>query len=168
MMHTAACHIRMPAYRHKTNTRHAHQQRCRDTYRQSPSPPFTADSVARSGWLSGVEAAARLAAQPPDAEPALLAHSGHLAGQRAARAHRSPLRHPVNLRPMLITSRHRSLAFRKVRSAKNAALPGYHRFRETPRFPSGQPRLIPVGNGAARLYSVVLLGPIGRGPAQWR
>ena len=40
---------------------------------------------------------------------------------------------------MLITSRHGSLAFRKIRNAKNAALPGYHRFRETPRFLSGSP-----------------------------
>jgi len=35
----------------------------------------------------------------------------------------SEMRHPVNLRPMLITSRQRSLAFRKVRSAKNATPP---------------------------------------------
>ena len=57
-----------------------------------------------------------------DAEPALLAHSGHLAAS-APHAQFATLRHPFNLRPMLITSCQRSLAFRKVRSAKNAASP---------------------------------------------
>jgi hypothetical protein len=41
----------------------------------------------------------------------------------APQAHLGPLRHPCNLRPMLITSCQRALAFRKVRSAKNAASP---------------------------------------------
>jgi hypothetical protein len=41
----------------------------------------------------------------------------------APQAHLGPLRHPCNLRPMLITSCQCALAFRKVRSAKNAASP---------------------------------------------
>ena len=41
----------------------------------------------------------------------------------APHAHCRPLRHPFNLCPMLITSRQHSLAFGKVRSAKNAASP---------------------------------------------
>jgi hypothetical protein len=68
-----------------------------------------------------------------------------------------PLRHPVNLRPTLITSRQRPLAFGKIRSAKNAAPPdtigsGKRRvsFRAAPA--SFQ------GNGAARhLFSCYAL-----------
>ena len=74
----------------------------------------------------------------------------------APQAHVSPLRHPFNLRPMLITSCQRSLAIRKVRSAKNAAFPdtigsGKHRvpFRVAPTHSSA--------DGAARLCSVILL-----------
>jgi hypothetical protein len=66
-------------------------------------------------------------------------HTPAISPATAPHAHIGPLRHPFNLRPILITSRHHSLAFRKVRSVKNAASPGYHRFRETPRFLSGSP-----------------------------
>ena len=144
MMHTAACHIRIPAYRHKTNTAIPISSAAEMLTVKADHLLSSLDcrSLGR-GQLSGAEAAARLAAQPPDAEPALLAHPDHLAGHRAARAI-GPLRHPVNFRPILITSRHRSLAFCKVRSAKNAALPdtigsGKHRvpFRAAPPHSSG-------------------------------
>ena len=96
-------------------------------------------------------------------------HFSHMLPLSAASAphvHCRPLRHPFNLRPMLITSRQRSLAFRKVRDAKNAAPPGYHWFRETPRFVSF--RASPThssGNGVARLYSVSVFLAI-HGPAR--
>ena len=82
----------------------------------------------------------------------------------APHVHLNPLRHPFNLRPMLITSRHGSLAFRKVRDAKNAALPDTIGSGNSA-FPFGQPRLIPVGDGAARSYSVVL-ARVNHGPAR--
>ena len=68
-----------------------------------------------------------------------LSHAPEPSVDSAPHAHVAPLRHPFNLRPMLITSRQGSLAFRKVRSAKNVAPPGYHRFRETPRVLYGLP-----------------------------
>ena len=63
----------------------------------------------------------------------------------APHAHCRPLRHPVNLCPMLITSRQHSLAFGKVRSAKNAASPDTIGSGKRRAFPFGPPRLIPVG-----------------------
>ena len=68
-------------------------------------------------------------------------HLSHVPTWSAASAphtHIGPLRHPVNLRPTLITSCQRSLAFRKVRSAKNAASPDTIGSGNTA-FPSGQP-----------------------------
>jgi hypothetical protein len=92
-------------------------------------------------------------------------HTPAISLASAPHAHVGPLRHPFNLRPILITSCQHSLAFRKVRSAKNAASPDTIGSGNTA-FPFGQPRLIPVDNGAARLYSVVLPGPIGPGPCR--
>lgn len=84
-------------------------------------------------------------------------HFSHVLAPSAASAphvHCRPLRHPFNLRPMLITSCQRSLAFGKIRSTKNAVSPdtigsGKHRvpFRATPTHSSG--------NGAARLYAFI-------------
>src|SRR5208337_171356 len=65
----------------------AHQQRCRDRYRQSHHLLSLLITEAVTCLLSGAEAAVRLAAQPAGTEPALLAHSGHLAGKGAAGAH---------------------------------------------------------------------------------
>ena len=61
---------------------------------------------------------------------------------------------------MLITSRQRSLAFRKVRRREKRGVPGYHRFRETPRFLPGSLGSFQCG-GAARLYSVILFSLSG-------
>jgi hypothetical protein len=72
----------------------------------------------------------------------------------APHAHCRPLRHPFNLCPML-TSCQRSLAFGKVRSAKNAASPGTIGSGKR-RVSFRAPPLIPVRCGAARLYSVIL------------
>ena len=98
-------------------------------------------------------------------------HFSHTPGPSVAsapHAHLSPLRHPFNLRPMLITSRQRSLAFGKVRGAKNAAPPdtigsGKRRvsFRAAPAHSSvlrGCPALFsyprrPFGPGPCRIQS---------------
>ena len=80
--------------------------------------------------------------------------------------HLNRLRHPFNLRPMLITSRHGSLAFRKTRDAKNAALPGYHRFRETPRFLSGSPGSFEWVTGLPVLIQLFFSGVPWPGPCR--
>ena len=89
-------------------------------------------------------------------------HFSHVLPLSAASAphvHCRPLRHPFNLRPMLITSRHRSLAFGKIWSAKNAASPdtigsGKHRvsFRAAPAHSSaaGLPGLFSFDHGSYR------------------
>ena len=84
----------------------------------------------------------------------------------ASHSHFRPLRHPFNICPMLITSRHGSLAFRKTRSAKKRGVPDTIGSGKHTAFPFGQPRLIPVGDGAARLYSVFFSGPYGPGPCR--
>lgn len=74
-----------------------------------------------------------------------LSHTPAISPASAPHAHTGrPLRHPVNLRPTLITSCQRPLAFRKVRSDKNAASPdtigsGKHRvsFQAAPPLSSG-------------------------------
>jgi hypothetical protein len=112
-----------------------------------PSPPFTAYLPASTGRYPASKPRRVLRRSQRDRNR----HFSHTPGPSVAsapHAHLSPLRHPFNLRPMLITSRQRSLAFGKVRGAKNAALPGYHRFRETSR----------VSFRAAPAHSSVLRG----------
>ena len=95
-----------------------------------------------------------------------------LSAASAPHAHCRPLRHPFNLRPMLITSRQRSLAFGKVQDAKNAAFPDTICSGKRRAFPSGPPRLIPVGEGRPgfiRLSSSAAVArpapyPVPRGP----
>ena len=84
-------------------------------------------------------------------------HFSHLPARSAARApqaHCRPLRHPFNSRPMLITSCQRPLAFRKLRSARNAASPDTIGSGNTA-FPfRAAPRRIPLGWGQPGHYSV--------------
>jgi hypothetical protein len=163
MMHTAACHIRMPAYRHKTNT---------------PAPISSAAemlTVKARHLLSSLDSRrlARPCYRAPKLRPVLrrshrtrnrhLSHTPATSPAIAPHSHTGrPLRHPVNLRPTLITSCQRPLAFRKARDAKNAAPPdtigsGKHRVssRAAPPHTSD--------HGAARLYSVLMHWPY-RGP----
>jgi hypothetical protein len=98
MTHTAACHIRNPAYRHKPNTATPISSVAEIDIVKAHHLLSSLIASTASGRLSVAEAAARLAAQPPDAEPALLAHPGHLAGQRAACARRATTA-PVQLAP---------------------------------------------------------------------
>ena len=168
MMHTAACHIRMPAYRHKTNTAMpissaAEILTVKAHHLLSPLIP-----VAGLAWLSGRRSCGASCG----------AATGHGTGTSrtprpsrrpvAPHAHTGrPLRHPVNLRPILITSCQRSLAFRKVRSAKNAASPdtigsGKHRvsFRAAPPHSSGQRGCPPF----IQLSCMALSGPARPAP----
>ena len=140
MMHTAACHIRMPAYRHKTNTpapisSAAEMLTVKALHLLSRLVPFAGPG---SGYRS--PKLRRVLRRSQRTRNRHFSHTPATSSASAPHSHTGrPLRHPVNLRPILITSRQRPLAFRKVRSAKNAASPGYHRFRETPRFLSGSP-----------------------------
>ena len=84
-----------------------------------------------------------------------LSHVPIWSAASAPHTHIGPLRHPFNLRPTLITSCQRSLAFRKVRSAKNAASPDTIGSREH-RVPfRAAPRHIPLGQGQPGLYSIL-------------
>ena len=65
---------------------------------------------------------------------------------------------------MHITSRHRSLAFRKTRSAKNAMSPDTIGSGNIA-FPWAAPAHS-SGNGAARFYSVIFVASIGPGPCR--
>jgi hypothetical protein len=120
-MHTAACHTRSPAYRHKTNT----------------AAPIS--SAAESVTVKAITSFHRLPIAGASRHPASklrrilrrsqrarnrhFSHAPDPSVATAPHAHLDPSRHPFNLRPMLITSRQRSLAIRKARSDKNAALP---------------------------------------------
>jgi hypothetical protein len=123
MMHTAACHIRMPAYWHKTNT---------------PAPISSAAEMltvkARHLLSSLIPLPGRARYPAPELRRILrrshrtrnrhFSHTPAISPASAPHTHTGrPLRHPVNLRPTLITSCQRSLAFCKVRSAKNATPP---------------------------------------------
>src|SRR5580658_9730457 len=164
MMHTAACHICMPAYRHKTNT---------------PAPISSAAemlTVKAHHLLSPLISVALAGAgyRAPKLRPVLrrshrtrnrhLSHTPAISPAIAPHSHTGrPLRHPVNLCPTLITSCQRPLAFRKARDAKNATPPdtiGSGKRRVSSR--AAPPHTSDYG--AARLYSVVMLGPIGPGP----
>src|SRR6266516_3480019 len=95
MTHTAACHIRSPAYRHKRNTPAPMSNAAEiDTVKAITSSHRL--STGRYRPLSGIEATAHLAAQPARPEPALLAHAVPIGGQRAARALK-PAAAPVQL-----------------------------------------------------------------------
>src|SRR6266700_368674 len=95
MTHTAACHTRNPAYRHKRNTPAPISSAAEiDTVKAITS--FHRLSASPCRPLSGVEATAHLAAQPARPEPALLAHAVAIGGQRAARALK-PAAAPVQL-----------------------------------------------------------------------
>src|SRR6266699_641869 len=87
-----------------------------------PSPPFTAHPSAGTGRYPASKPRRVLRRSQRDRN----LHFSHTPSPSVASAphvHFNPLRHPFNLRPMLITSRQRSLAFGKVRDTKNAALP---------------------------------------------
>ena len=143
MMHTVACHIRKPAYRHKMNT---------------PAPiSSAAESVTVKArhllsrlilWLGRAGYPApklrRILRRSHRTRNRHFSHTPVISPASAPHAQFGPLRHPFNLRPILITSRQHSLAFRKVRSAKNAASPdtigsGKHRvpLRAAPPHSSG-------------------------------
>ena len=122
MMHTAACHARSPAYRHKTNTAAPISSAAEiDTVKAITSFHRSSRNRHRAGY------------PPLKLRPALrrsqrarnrhLSHAPDPSADSAPHSHLRPSRHPLNMRPMLITSRHRSLAFRKTRSAKNAMPP---------------------------------------------
>ena len=128
------------------------------------SPPFTAGlrEPARGGYpipeLRGILRRS---------QRALNRHFSHVLPPSAAsapHAHCRPLRHPVNLCPIVITSCQRSLAFGKVRDAKTRCSPDTIGSGKRRAFPSGQPRPIPVCCGAARLYSAILV--VLSGPAR--
>ena len=162
-MHTAACNIFRPAYRHKRNT---------------PAPSIrAAESVTVNvitsfhRWFAGAGPAGypipELRGILRRSQRALNLHFSHVLPPSAASApheHCRPLRHPFNLCPIVITSCQRSLAFGKVRDAKTRRSPDTIGSGKRRAFPSGQPRPIPVCCGAARLYSVILV--VLSGPAR--
>jgi len=146
MTHTAACNIRSPAYRHKTNT-------------AAPSISAAENVMVKThhllsgiacGRISGRCQVSKLRGCLRRSQRARNRHFWHLPVPYAAsapHAHCRPLRHPFNLRPMLITSCQRSLAFCKVRSVKNAASPDTIGSGNTA-FPfRAAPRHIPQGQG---------------------
>ena len=152
-MHTAACNIFSPAYRHKRNT---------------PAPSISAAEIVTVNAITSFRhwpAGSRHGRYPmPElrgilrrSQRARNRHFSHVLPPSAASAphmHCRPLRHPVNLCPMLITSRQHSLAFGKVRSAKTRrsripSVPG-----NAARFLSGRPTHS-SGLGAARIYSLM-------------
>jgi hypothetical protein len=67
---------------------------------------------------------------------------------------------------MLITSRQRSLAIRKVRSAKNAAFPDTIVLRETPRFLSGSPGSFQCAAGLPGVIQLSLSDYLWPGPCR--
>ena len=123
MTHTAACHIRSPAYRHRMTTPvpsisaaemvtvKAHHLLSMTLYRRS--------GISRYPTLK----VRRVLRRSQRARNRHFSHTPAASMATAPHLQISEMRHPVNLRPMLITSCQRSLAFRKVRSAKNATLP---------------------------------------------
>ena len=140
-MHTAACHMRMPAYRHKTNTAMPISSAAEILTVKAHHllSPLDCRSP-RSGASYPAPKLRRVFRRSHRTRNRHFSHTPAISPATAPHTHTGrPLRHPVNFRPILITSRQRPLAIRKVRSAKNAAPPGYHRFRETPRFLSGSP-----------------------------
>jgi len=159
MTHTAACHIRSPAYRHRMTT---------------PVPSTSAAemvTVKTHHLLSMRLPKAGISCHPTVKARRVLrrsqrARNRHFSHTPAASMATAPhlqiseMRHPVNLRPMLITSCQRSLAFRKIRGTKNAASPdtiGSGKHRVSSRAASTHSS----ADGAARLYSVILFSLSG-------
>jgi hypothetical protein len=166
MTHTAACHIRNPAYRHKMNT-------------TAPSISAAEMVTVKAHHLLSM----RFTEGPASCYPTLKvrrvlrrsqrARNRHFSHTPAAsmasppQAHTDPLRHPVNLRPMLITSCHRSLAFRKVRDAKNAASPDTIGSGNTA-FPSGSLGLFEWVTGLPAFIQFLFLVPSLARPVPYR
>jgi hypothetical protein len=149
MMHTAACHIRMPAYRHNPTTA------------MPISSAAEMLTVKAHHLLSPLIRSPGRACYPAPKRRRVLRRSHrtrnrHFSHTPASAPHSHtgrPLRHPVNSCPTLITSCQRPLAFRKVRGDENAVPPGYHRFRETPRFLPGSPASFQWLRGCPALFN---------------
>ena len=143
MTHTAACHTRSPAYRHKRNTPAPISSAAEiDTVKAITSFHRSSRKPHRAGYP--LPKLRRVLRRSQRVRNRHLSHAPDPSADSAPHSHLLPLRHPFNMRPMLITSRHGSLAFRKTRSAKNAVSPdtigsGKHRvpFRAAPAHSSG-------------------------------
>ena len=151
-MHTAACHIRSPAYRHKTNTAAPISSAAEiDTVKAITS--FHRSTRSRIGRYQPPKLR-RIFRRSQRARNRHLSHAPDPSADSAPHSHLRPLRHPLNMCPMHITSRHGSLAFRKTRSAKNAMPPDTIGSGNIA-FPWAAPAHS-SGNGAARFYSVIV------------
>jgi hypothetical protein len=165
MTHTAACHTRSPAYRHKRNTPAPISSAAEiDTVKAITSFQRSLRTPHRAGYP--LPKLRRVFRRSQRARNRHLSHAPDPSPDSAPHSHLRSLRHPFNICPMLITSRHGSLAFRKVRSTKKRGVPDTIGSGKHTAFPFGQPRLIPVGDGAARLYSVFFSSPYGPGPCR--
>jgi hypothetical protein len=123
MMHTAACHIRMPAYRHKTNTAMPMNSAAEILTVKAHHLLSRLVSVGLSGTGYPAPKLRRTLRRSHRTRNRHFSHTPATSVATAPHAHIGPLRHPFNSRPILITSRHRVLAFRKVRNAEKRRSP---------------------------------------------
>jgi hypothetical protein len=156
MTHTAACQIRSPAYRHRITT---------------PVPSISAAEIVTVKLITSFQCALpkagiscyptlkvrRVLRRSQRARNRHFSHTPAVSMATAPHLQISEMRHPVNLRPMLITSCDHPLAFCKVRSAKNAASPDTIGSREHRVSLPGRPWSHSTGLGAPGLYSVMCL-----------